>query len=208
MSELELTEPEDLYVVCNILVDDDSDDLEYGGNRSEYFEVKYEGVSIRIPPGETKMLPLHLANHYAKHLANYILARDKRMMHDMMLRDPIINRIILRKADESDRSYTGGSEGIREFEATASPDDGGNEQSESETGDTNLPNSTEGEPAPGVDNGDTPDDAGAGSNETENSGGSGAKQTGSGNANQQPQTGTREARAGVRTEHSGKEKRL
>ena len=101
MSDLEL--PEDSYVVCNILVDDDSIDLEFGGSRADYFEVQYDGESLRIAPYEERVLPEHLARHFAKHLVDYMLHREGRMIHDQGLRAPLIGKIILRKADESDR---------------------------------------------------------------------------------------------------------
>lgn len=107
MSEI-LNEPpvnthEDLWVVCNICVGDDSIDLMYGGSREDYFEVRWAGKPLCIPPGETRIVPEYLADHFAKHLVDYLLTRDKVMIHDETFRAPLFAQIKLRKADESDR---------------------------------------------------------------------------------------------------------
>lgn len=90
---------EELYKVKNILADDDSIDPLWGNKRSDYFEVRYDGEAVRIAPGETVVLPKHLAEHFAKHLVDYLLARQKKMMHDELLRQPLLNKI-LTKVDE------------------------------------------------------------------------------------------------------------
>lgn len=111
-----MNEYQDLWVVCNICVNDDSIDLEYGGSRADYFEVRWSGIPLCIPPGDTRIVPEYLADHFAKHVVDYILTRDKRMIHDMRLRDPLIAQIKLRKADESDRRYISNQQGARSIE--------------------------------------------------------------------------------------------
>lgn len=102
---------EKLFVVCNILVGDDSIDPIWGGSRADYFEVRYDGNPIRIPAGETMVLAEHLANHFAKHLIDHILVSEGKMMHDEAHRQPLKDRIILREAHEVDRSFHSDSSG-------------------------------------------------------------------------------------------------
>jgi len=42
-------------------------------NHSEYFMVKWGGQPMKIAPGQTKLLPRYIAEHYAKHLADHVL---------------------------------------------------------------------------------------------------------------------------------------
>lgn len=46
-------------------------------DHSEYFEVRYNGQPFRIEPGETKVFPRYIAEHYAKHLADHILQKKE-----------------------------------------------------------------------------------------------------------------------------------
>ena len=113
-------------VVCNILVDDLTRDPEYQGSRADYFEVRYDGEPLRIPPGETRVLPRYLAEHFAKHLADYILTRNGQMVHDELLRAPLLSQIILHSANETDISkqtygtYEHDDQGDRESSSGAS----------------------------------------------------------------------------------------
>lgn len=93
---------DDLVVVRNILIDDATIDPEYQGSRADYFEVRYDGEPLRIPPGETRVLPRYLAEHFAKHLADYILMREGHMVHDSLLRSPLLSKIILPLTDAKD----------------------------------------------------------------------------------------------------------
>lgn len=103
----------ELWVVCNILVGD----LLY----PDYFEIKWDGVPTRIPAGETRVLPRYLADHFASHLADYIMSVAGIMLHDQGLREPILDRILIHKADESDRTYSSNDQGTNEPTA-ATPD--------------------------------------------------------------------------------------
>ena len=93
---------EDLYVVCNILTDDEGTDSS-GYSYADYFEVKWDGKQTSIKPGETAILPEYLANHFAKHLIDYLLTRDKKLIHDEELRGRLLSKIILHKASKEDR---------------------------------------------------------------------------------------------------------
>lgn len=42
---------------------------------SEYFEVRYNSQPFRILPGETKIFPRYIAEHFAKHLADHMLQK-------------------------------------------------------------------------------------------------------------------------------------
>ncbi len=101
--------PEDTLIVCNILVGDDNEIqevipyanarpsidpstgqqhfinqidtniYEHSWNTSEFFEVRWDGRPHRIRAGETRRMPRYLADHFAKHLIDYILIeREKR----------------------------------------------------------------------------------------------------------------------------------
>lgn len=140
---------EDLYIVCNILTSDDSIDPEYGGSRSDYFEVHYDGIPLRIPPGETRVLPFHLAEHFAKHLTDHILISQGKMSHDIVQREILHSQIILKKADESDRAYETVTAGEQESGSTAPADSFSSELPDSSGEGTDLPNSQEGAEARG-----------------------------------------------------------
>lgn len=101
--------PEDTMIVCNILVGDDNvieevipyanarpsidpqtgqqhfvnqidtNLFEHSWNTGEFFEVRWDGRPHRIKAGETRRMPRYLADHFAKHLIDYILIeREKR----------------------------------------------------------------------------------------------------------------------------------
>lgn len=101
--------PEDTLVVCNILVGDDTDVddvipyanarpsidpqtgqphfvnqidtnlFEHTWNTQDFFEVRWDGRPHRIRAGETRRMPRYLADHFAKHLIDFILIqREKR----------------------------------------------------------------------------------------------------------------------------------
>lgn len=145
-----MNEENELYVVCNILLDDDSIDPQWGGSRQEYFEVQWSGTSLRIPPGETRIVPKYLADHFAKHLVDHILTRRKKMLHDSQLRDPLIAEIILRKANESDRISTRVEQGNGSSQDPIPKPDSGNNESLSDSEESHIPDRTEGTDSRGV----------------------------------------------------------
>lgn len=97
--------PEDILVVCNILVGDnkeveevipyanarpmvdpttgqqhfvnqiDTNLFEHSWNTIDFFEVRWDGRPHRIRAGETRNMPRYLADHFAKYLIDYILLR-------------------------------------------------------------------------------------------------------------------------------------
>lgn len=46
-------------------------------SHAEYFEVRYNGQPFRLAPGETRVLPRYIAEHFAKHLADHILRKQE-----------------------------------------------------------------------------------------------------------------------------------
>lgn len=44
-------------------------------SHEKYFAVRWGGQEFRIPPGKTRLMPRYVAEHYAKHLADHILAK-------------------------------------------------------------------------------------------------------------------------------------
>jgi hypothetical protein len=44
-------------------------------NHAEEFQVRWGGQKFRIAPGEVRKMPRSIAEHYAKHLANHVLAK-------------------------------------------------------------------------------------------------------------------------------------
>lgn len=44
-------------------------------NHEDYFQVKWGGAPIRVAPGQTRKMNRFVAEHYAKHLADHILAK-------------------------------------------------------------------------------------------------------------------------------------
>jgi hypothetical protein len=44
-------------------------------DHSQYFEVRYNGQPFRILPGETRIFPRYIAEHFAKHLADHMLQK-------------------------------------------------------------------------------------------------------------------------------------
>lgn len=97
-----MSDENDLYLVCNILVGDDSIDPVWNSSRLDFFEVRWEGEALRIPPGETMIIPKYLADHFAKHLVDHILTTRGVMIHNSAFRDPLLSQIILRKSNETD----------------------------------------------------------------------------------------------------------
>lgn len=97
--------PEELWVICNILVDDTTDDLVYGQSYADYFQVNWNGAPFRLAPGESAIVPRYLADHFATHMIDYLMTRDFRgKLRDQSVVDTLTSQIILRKADEPDRT--------------------------------------------------------------------------------------------------------
>lgn len=97
--------PEDILVVRNILVGDDTDVeevipyanarpstdpgtgqqhfvnqidtnvYEHSWNTKDFFEVRWDGRPHRVRAGETRRMPRYLADHFAKHLIDFILIK-------------------------------------------------------------------------------------------------------------------------------------
>ena len=96
------TDPQDIILVCNIDTncDDFSQDVVRTSRRlqdpetgawttlyeeqadewshAEFFQVRWSGYPHRIRPGETRLMPRYIAEHYAKHLADHILGLEEK----------------------------------------------------------------------------------------------------------------------------------
>ena len=116
----------ELYVVCNILVGDTTIDPVFGHSYDDYFQVNWGGTPFRLAPGDTAVVEQYLAEHFANHLIDYILTRDKKMIHDSSLREPLRAKIILKKADETDRPYIPSTDRALRAPETAPEPSGGN----------------------------------------------------------------------------------
>lgn len=53
----------------------DTNLFEHSWNTRDFFEVRWDGRPHRIRPGETRRMPRYLADHFAKYLIDFILAR-------------------------------------------------------------------------------------------------------------------------------------
>ncbi len=53
----------------------ESQQQESSFDHSQFFEVRYNGQPFRIEPGETKVFPRYIAEHFAKHLADHMLQK-------------------------------------------------------------------------------------------------------------------------------------
>lgn len=68
---------------------------------SEYFQVKWGGAPIRVAPGQTRKMNRFVAEHYAKHLADHILAKreidEKRvgLINHAVERPKVLEQIII-----------------------------------------------------------------------------------------------------------------
>jgi len=47
-------------------------------SHANFFEVRWNGMPFRIVPGETKLMPRYLAEHFAKHLADHVLQKRQK----------------------------------------------------------------------------------------------------------------------------------
>lgn len=114
-----LSNPQDLIVVKNIDTDcsDISSDVvkttklivdeegnratEYGEHAEEWshdegFRVKWEGQWFNIPPGESKVFPRFLAEHYAKYLADHSLAKRNKPENSITERPKVLAEILIK----------------------------------------------------------------------------------------------------------------
>lgn len=133
--------PEDTMIVRNILMGDDTEVEEvipYANSRpsvdpstgaqhfvnqiesktfdhywstKDFFEVRWDGRPHRIKPGETRNMPRYLADHFAKHLIDFMLAqREERedlkgLVKNRRERQKLLDQIIVGVAS----SYNGDS---------------------------------------------------------------------------------------------------
>lgn len=124
--------PEDILVVRNILVDDDEEieepipyavaksDLDpntgaqhfinrqethvydHSWRTKDFFEVRWDGRPHRIPAGKERLMPRYLADHFAKHLIDYILIRREKkegltnLLRNRLERTALYQQIIVR----------------------------------------------------------------------------------------------------------------
>ena len=71
-------------------------------NHKNYFQVKWSSQPHRILPGETKLMPRYIAEHYAKYLATHMLGKMEKTTGRMGLiqssveRPKMLARILLR----------------------------------------------------------------------------------------------------------------
>lgn len=71
----------DFLTTSKITMDDDGNrltefvEIPYEFDHSKEFQVRWGGQKFRIAPGETRKMPRYIANHYAKYLADHILAK-------------------------------------------------------------------------------------------------------------------------------------
>lgn len=78
------------------------DNYPYEFQHKDYFAVRWASREHKIAPGETKLLPRFLAEHYAKHLANHILEKRERaegrigLQTNAIERPKVLNQIILK----------------------------------------------------------------------------------------------------------------
>ena len=72
--------PEDLISVFNTDFNCDEQDQENNYNHLDYFQVKWDGSPYRIKPGDTKLLPRYIAEHFAKHLITHLIEKEARSM--------------------------------------------------------------------------------------------------------------------------------
>lgn len=56
----------------------ENDVYAHSWNTKDYFEVRWDGRPHRIAPGATRKMPRYLADHFAKHLIDYILVKRER----------------------------------------------------------------------------------------------------------------------------------
>lgn len=61
-------------------------------SHADYFQVKFNGYPHRIAPGETKVWPRYLAEHYAKHLADHMLQKQEASENKMGLVNSKVER--------------------------------------------------------------------------------------------------------------------
>jgi hypothetical protein len=61
---------------------------------SQDYEGMWDGATTIIKAGETKQFPKFLAEHYCKHLINKILIRNGQDWSNIILREPLLKKIL------------------------------------------------------------------------------------------------------------------
>lgn len=94
-------------------------------SHKDYFQVRWSGHPHRIKPGETRRMPRYIADHFAKYLADHILAKrekaEKRtgLVQSIVERPKVLAQILL-KVDEyylRDSFSDEGARAVAEVEA-------------------------------------------------------------------------------------------
>lgn len=61
---------------------------------ADFFQVRFNGYPHRIAPGEVKLMPRYLAEHYAKHLADHVLLKTGKPQNHAIERPKTLAKII------------------------------------------------------------------------------------------------------------------
>jgi len=71
-------------------------------NLKDGFSVRYGGQTHRIPPGESRMFPWYIAEHYSKYLADFMLSKKEKetdrkgLINSPVERPAMLERILIR----------------------------------------------------------------------------------------------------------------
>lgn len=102
--------PQNIVVITNPDLECDMEDSMEGWSHREFFEVKWDGRPHRLVPGQERRMPLWLATHFAKHLADHILMKEeeesggklKGLVNSPVKRPKVLATILLRTEEYFD----------------------------------------------------------------------------------------------------------
>ena len=87
-------------------------------NHKDFFQVKWSGQPHRILPGQTKLMPRYIAEHYAKYLATHMLGKMEKetgrmgLVQSTVERPKMLARILVR-VENYHLGDSDGDEGIK-----------------------------------------------------------------------------------------------
>jgi hypothetical protein len=84
---------QDLVEIANIDIACELPDPDVHPQGIETFVVSFDKIPHSVEAGQTRIFPRYLADHYAKHLADHILTRQKLSVNDPRERPKIIEEI-------------------------------------------------------------------------------------------------------------------
>ena len=84
---------QDIVRIANIDISCDLPDPDVHPQGVESFVVAFDNIPHSINAGETRTFPRYLADHYAKHLADHILIRQKLEVNNPKVRPGLLEEI-------------------------------------------------------------------------------------------------------------------